>query len=289
MSQVCAAAALGVSPTVYARWERGDRSVPAALRERVAAFLGVDSATLSRAERCTQVPRVAGDARHRVREPYPIGGSIDDVARLGRHACAIISSAKEAIGDEAVRHLADVFPRDTKHELLVVLTLIARGARPIWTRPLRFDCPLLVLDDFRSEYGGDQMQWALLWEGDGELVVVFGQVRVKTIFQSTRARCDFLVYHKVRGRRGQWTPVELDGSQHATQPSQDAERAENLLVPTIRYDNQKLLSDAWFPRFLQDLRAASERGARMRNRRDAESDTYRREREAQLQRRIEEM
>lgn len=289
MSQAELAAAIGVERSVYARWERGRRAVPEAWREKVGVLLDLDVALLEPAEKGARAPSSLDDTRHRVRRRYPIGGTLDDVLRLGRHACAVVAEARRVIGDAAVQRLVEHFARDTKHELLLVLTVAAFGGRPLWTSPMRFDCPLLVLDDFRSEYGGDQMQWAVLWEGDGEYAVFFGQVRVKTIFQSTRARADFLVYHKARGRRGQCTLVELDGSHHATQPSQDEERAENLLVPTIRYDNQKLLTDTWFPRFLNDLRTASERGARLQARRDADADQRRREREAQLRQRLAEM
>lgn len=288
MSQTEAAAALGVGRSVYARWDRGERTVPQEWRDKIAALLDVDAAQLEPAEKGARLPTSFDSTRHRVRRRYPSGGTVDDVARLGRHAGAVLAQARRAIGEAAVQRLVDDFPRDTKHELLLVLTAAAFGGRPLRTCPSRFDCPLLVLDDFRSEHGGDQMQWAVLWEGDDECVVLFGQVRVKSIFGSTRARADFLVYHKVRGRPGQWLIVELDGSHHATQPSQDEERAENLLIPTIRYDNQKLLTDAWFPRFLNDVRAASERGARLRARRDADADERRHEREAQLRQRREE-
>lgn len=288
-SQAEVAAALGVKRSVYSRWERGERMVSEPWREKVAALLEIDAALLEPTEKGARPPSLLEDTRHRARLRYPIGGTLDEVARLGQYACAVVSRARRAIGDAAVQRLVDEFPRDTKHELLLVLTLAAFGGRPLWTSPLRFDCPLLVLDDFRSEYRGDQMRWAVLWKGDGEYLVVFGQVRVKSVFQSNRARVDCLVYHKVRGRRGRWMIVELDGSHHATQPSQDEERAEYLLIPTIRYDNQKLLTDAWFGRFLHDIRGASEYGARTQARRDADADQRRREREFQRRRRREEM
>lgn len=292
LSQSAAAAALGVHRSVYARWERGLRAVPQHWRERVATMLEIDAqhaSLLEPPDAPARIPRALDSSRHPVRRPYPIGGSLDDVLRLGRTAPATFDRALRVAGESDVQRLVEGFARDTRHELLVVLKILAHGGRPLWTRPLRFGCPLLVLDDFRSEYGGDQMQWAVLWEGDNEHLVVFGQLRVKSVFGASLARVDFVVHHKTRGRRGQWMTVELDGAHHATQPSQDEQRAESLLIPEIRYDNLKVLGDGWFARFLVDVRAASERGARTQAERDVKAARRRVEREAQIRLRLEQM
>lgn len=84
------------------------------------------------------------------------------------------------------------------------------------------------------------------------------------------------MYYKAEGRRGEWLYLELDGAHHLSQPAQDGERAENLLIPELRYDNLKLRSPEWFSSFMKDVRAKAADGSERARERQRKARGWRR-------------
>lgn len=288
LSQGQVASSVGVRVQVYGRWERGERAVPSEQRDAVARALEVRVSDLpisSAARRRFPFRRLfrRGDP---IRGRYPIGGTLDNCLRIAGWIDAVHRSVRSALDSRHYAALMDEFPRDTGFELLLLMLLIADGGTLEWTSPAEFHCPLLVLDDFLPDYGGNQKQWAVCWVRDGEHIVVFGQVRLKAPYVKASPRVDLLVFHKLPNQRGQWLYVELDGRQHPTQQDLDAERAEGLLIPELRYDNQKLRSPEWYRRFLDDVRQGATEGARRERDRKRQALVRRRQREQQMARRL---
>lgn len=283
MTQDELAHALGINRQMVSHWEGGTRAVAPPHRPALAALLGVTVGDLE--SRMIEGPRVTLHknlrGHGRKRPPYPMGATLDQMLRLGPFAGRAHREAKRRLSQDEFQRLVEEFPRDTPHELLLAFYFAMMGTRLVWTSPRLAGCPMMVLDDFLLEYGGDQMQWALVWEGDRESVVVFGQVHVRSAWSKASYRVDFLVYHKQEGRPGQWLYIELDGGQHPSQPSQDTERAENLLVPELRYDNQKLASLDWLSRVFHDIRNKAAAGERSERARRKSARQRRLEREAQ--------
>lgn len=90
----------------------------------------------------------------------------------------------------------------------------------------------------------------------------FGQVAIRSAWVKSSCRVDFLICYKQDRKRRQWMYLELDGAQHHTETFQDAERAENLLVPELRYDNHKLRTLDWMTTFMSDVRKRAIEGAK---------------------------
>lgn len=279
------AAQLGVSRQTLSRWETGAREVPPESREKICTLLRISPSEVNWLTTRPARWRIAqsGDlAIPPVRRPYPVGGTLDEMLRLGPMAEQIHAAARAQLTDEEHRIIVNEFPRDTPHELLFILMVVADGGRLVRSSPARFRCPMLVMDDFLPDLGADQMQWALEWERDDERFVIFGQVRIKAAYVKWGARVDFLVFYKKRGKRRQWTYVEFNGRHHLTQEMQDNERAEGLLIPELRYDNPKLLVELWFVRFKEDLRTSAEQGAKRERERLQRAATARTERLDQI-------
>ncbi|NDD31322.1 MAG: XRE family transcriptional regulator [Proteobacteria bacterium] len=287
LTQHDVAVRLGVTRKLFSRWERGELVVSERYREELARILQCDRQSLEDpAESRSRLHKsvVSLWQRPSTRANYPRGATVQDVLRLGSFATKVVHAAREQLTPEEFRVLSDEFPRDTAHELLLLFMLIASGARLMWTSPALHQCPLLVLDDFLPDYGANQMQWALTWERDEARYVLFSQVRLKAPYVKARARVDFLIMEKKPGKRGQWVFAELDGDPHKSQSSQDEERAEGLLIPELRYDNDKLFTEHWMLRFFRDLERAGGEGARREFQRRREA----RERRAQRFKQIEE-
>jgi len=155
--------------------------------------------------------------------------------------------------------IVEGFPRDTAHELLAVFHVLDKNSFVVTTTLEALRCPLFVLDDFEWIYGGSQRQTAVLWRGEDEYMLIFGQVRVR-ISGNGAARLDLLVYYKARGRRGQWVFVELDGDQHKDTRHQDADRAVGIGIPELRYDNDEVLRWDFFQRLVRDVRSKAQVG-----------------------------
>lgn len=284
LTQRALASAVGVSRQLVAAWESGILRVSEIHRPRLAAKLETTVEELVRRNPAVPSFDDIPDMRkaRRARPHLPIGATIDQMLRLGPMAERVHREARRVLTEEAYRDLCDYFPRMTPEELLAVFILVVMGARPVWTSPRQFRCPMVILDDFANEYGGDQMQRALLWRGDGEWMVVFAQLRARAAVYKGSYRVDFLVYYKAEGKRGQWLYVELDGKQHTSQPTQDGERAENLLIPEIRYDNLKLRYDGWFATLMRDIRAKAALGASWERDGRKRARQWRREFEAKM-------
>lgn len=288
MTQAKLASEVGVTRKTLSHWETGRRTVPPVWRDKLARHLQVDPKVLFQSvqEPTPWRKAVTCDvSKCPTRTNYPVGGTVDEMLRKGWLAEQIYRVASEQLSADDLRVIVEEFPRDTAYELLFIFMIIANGGRLTWTSPARHRCPLLVMDDFLPDYGGHQMQWALEWERDGERFVLFSQIWLKAPYVKWRGRVDFLLLHKQPGQHGQWTCVEFDGRHHSSQTTQDEERAEGLLIPELRYDNKKLFVDQWFPRFLQDLREASQRGAMLEKQRRQQARQRREERILQIEER----
>lgn len=288
LTQEQLAASVGVTRKTLSHWETGTRIVPSRWRDRLAHQLQIDASDLFRSVQAPSPWRIAksDDAtRLPTRANYPIGGTIDEMLRQGRRSERIYQAARALLSEEDHQVVLDEFPRDTAFELLFIFTLIANGGQLTWSSPSRLQCPLLVMDDFLPEYGGDQMQWAIEWQREDERFVVFGQIRIKAPYVKWSGRADFLVFHKQPGQHGQWTIVEFDGRHHPSQTARDEDRAEGLLIPELRYDNEKLRIEHWFPGFLEKLRKTSERGAQLEKQRRKQAHRLRAERVHEIEQR----
>ena len=213
-----------------------------------------------------------------------MGATVEQARRAGGCSEFLYREILQAASPDDTRRAVDEFARDTRHELLTVFHALRNGARMVMTSPHRHRCPSLVLDDFEWVYGGDQHQPAVLWRGDGEWWLMFGQVRIRGGVRWAY-RVDFLLHYKRAGRPGQWMFIELDGFEHKRTPNQDAERAEGLGIPEIRYDNEQTLSRGFFERLLRDVRAASAQGERLRRERKKKARKARHQREQEAERR----
>lgn len=262
LSQEKLARAVGVSRALIWRWEQGSCVPPRRLWQPLA--LGLGTALEDVAEACGDIaertPRSQRWNRS-TRRRLPVGSTIDQMLRLCPLAEQMHAAAKRNLTEREYRAVLDEYPRQTPYELLLIFILLAVGARLIWTSPRKLGIRTLVLDDFASEYGADQMQWALCWEGDRESLVLFGQVRFRAAYVKGSFRVDFLALYREEGKQEQWLYVELDGNPHPLEQSQDQERAENLLIPELRYDNGRLRSDRWFTQFMSDVRRKAAEGA----------------------------
>lgn len=264
LSQRDLAACLGVRRGMVSKWEQGI-VLPALDRlEALAGALGIpaerlrdlrESPSMGRPARHSGFPR-----RRRRRRPYPIGATVEKMLRAGGAAERIYHETIQHISQRAYRRVVMEFARDTRHELLAAFHALRRGARLVVCTLSALACPLFVLDDFEWTYGGDQRQLALLWEGVGERMVMFGQVRVRGA-GSAPYRLDFLIYYKRQGRPGRWIFLELDGSPHADTPNKDASRAESVGIPEIRHDNVQTLSPGYFDVLLSEVRLKAKQAA----------------------------
>ena len=137
-----------------------------------------------------------------------------------------------------------------------------------------------MLDDFEKKPGGEQSQPALLWRGTDDWMLWYGQVRALGTGRRPY-RVDFLIHYKKKRRRGVWGTVELDGDLHDLTPNQDAERAEGIPVPEIRYDNQVVCCSDFFDRLVRDVRRKSTQSIAWARERKKRAREERRQREAQ--------
>jgi len=247
---------LGVARTMVCRWESG-RTVPAPRSlERLAEVLEVPLADLqalvpARESRCSRRRRVE---RALPRRPlYPIGASVDQMLRVGGCAHPLRFDVTKRLSADDLRVVDHEFPRDTRWELLVVHHVLKARTRLVECSLDRLRCPILVLDDFERAAGAFQRQHALLWEGEDERMLIFGQVRIR-VAGTKPYRVDFLIWYKRRGLRGEWVFLEIDGSQHKSTPNLDAARAEGIGIPEIRHDNVQTLSPWYFQLLVRDVR-----------------------------------
>ena len=137
-----------------------------------------------------------------------------------------------------------------------------------------------MLDDFEKKPGGEQSQPALLWRGTDDWMLWYGQVRALGTGRRPY-RVDFLIHYKKKRRRGVWGTVELDGDLHDLTPNQDAQRAEGLGIPEIRYDNEATRCSDFFDRLVRDVRKTAIVAARWDREHRKEARVRRREREQQ--------
>jgi transcriptional regulator with XRE-family HTH domain len=271
---------IGVCKQVYSTWERG-APIPAERRVAVAQALKIDVEALKAIVRAAVSPQPVTSRhvqRHSQRRDYPIGATVGEMELACPRSREIVLRTKAALPPEQYRILAHEYPRDTPYELLAVFDSIDHGFELVWSSGARAGCPWLIMKDFLPEYGGHQLQPALLWEREDENILIFGQVRLKAPFVKWGARVDFLVRYKRTGRRAQWMYVELDGRDHILQPGQDGNRAEGLLIPELRYDNHRVRNGGWFARFLDDIREAAADGARRERKRKTLGKEMRQER-----------
>jgi DNA-binding XRE family transcriptional regulator len=272
---------VGVPQQTYSDWERGEAPIPYKHRPALAVALEVDEVSLGAHAQDAIVAtptRHPRRRRHDTRRTFPVGGTLEEMARIGEWGRNLRLTVESALTPQQYRALELNFPRDTPHELFMPCCAIAFGFDLIWTSPARARCPWLVQHDFLPEYGGHLMQFALRWDRDGELLTIFGQIRLKAPYVKSSARVDFLVLYRRAGRPPQWLTVEFDGGHHLLQPNQDSQRAEGLLIPELRYDNFRVRRSEWFPLFLEDVRNAAEEGARRARRRRRAGDERRDER-----------
>ena len=218
------------------------------------------------------------------RAPYPMGATGEQMRRAGGCADRLYCNVLGGHDAEEGRTALTEFPRDTRHELLTVFHTLWHGGRVVMTSPSRYRCPSMVLDDFEWKYGGDQLQPALLWRGDREWWLMFGQVRIRGGVRWAH-RVDFLIYYKRAGKPGQWMFLELDGSQHELTPNQDAQRTEGLALPEIRHDNAQALSLGYFERLLRDVRDGAVRAEPLVRERKKRARVARRRREQEAEQR----
>jgi transcriptional regulator with XRE-family HTH domain len=288
MKQSQVAERVGVCQQTYSEWETGKAPTPVEYHESLAETLGLDP-DLVKAATLQGVAAVRirrhHEQRHAMRRHYPLGASVDDVPSISPWGGEVISTARSLLSEEDFGVLALEYPRDTRHELLVVFTATLYGFLVVWTSPARSGCPWLVLHDFLPEYGGSQVQPALLWQCGNESILIFGQVRLKAPFVKASARVDFLIRYKCAGKRQQWIYVEIDGRHHWNQRDQDENRAEGLLIPELRYDNHRVGTRDWFPRFLEDVRKKAAEGAARDRHRKAFAEEERQKRIEEQQRR----
>lgn len=200
--------------------------------------------------------------------------------QVGGWAPRVHDAARQKLGEVACAEVGARFPRDTPYELLVAFHALSRGTRLVETSPDSQECPLFVLDDFEKKPGGDQRQPALLWRGTDAWMLLYGQVRVLGAGRRP-CRVDFLIHYRRRRSHGVWMTVEIDGAPHELTPNQDADRAEGLGIPELRYDNEQTRYSDFFDRLLRDVRKTAVVAARWDRTRKKEANLRRHEREQQ--------
>jgi transcriptional regulator with XRE-family HTH domain len=259
LTQCRLASMIGVSRQLLGFWESGRRNPDVKQTEAVRQALELPPTVLGRGHDGVHRDRLVARWGHRAvyRQRYPMGATLDQMLRIPGYARHAYEGARERIGDDAVQAVLARFPRDTRHELLFVFQVLKETSRTVVTAPLWLNCRLHLLDDFDGGYAGHARQLALVWEGGEERMVIFGQVPLRGS-SPTRYRVDFLVNYKPAGGRGCWLYVELDGGPHDLTPNQDAQRAETIPIPGIRYDNVKVRSFDFFQLLLKDVRRQAE-------------------------------
>ena len=273
LTQRDVATRLGVTRPLVCSWERGRRSPPAERLEELERVLSVSlegvrlDAPIAPERAFSHAPGTPSSAstppwkrtlraRRRVRPPYPHAATLEQMLRLDVCAARVHEAAVRGLGPEACADVVARFPRDTRHELLVAFHVLSRGAHMVEAAPDHQKCPLFVLDDYEKVPGGAQYQPALFWRGKHESMLIYSQVRVLGAGRRP-FRVDFLIHYRPARRHGAWITVEIDGPQHSLTPHQDADRAEGLGIPEVRYDNEATRRSDFFERFLCDVRRAA--------------------------------
>ena len=279
---------VGVDRACVSRWESGKAQPPPERHDALAATLEISREQLPEVAVQRKRPRPRRSAclrkRSRVRPLYPHSATLGQMLSLGGCALRVHEAARRKVGDDVCSEVARRFPRDTRHELLLAYHVLSRGARLVESAPAHRSCPIMILEDFEKTPGGDLRQPTLLWRGLDEVMALYGQVRV--LGSGRRPyRLDFVVYYKRRGHPGAWMFVEVDGAPHLLTPNQDAERAEGIPVPEIRYDNEVVCCSDFFDRLVRDVRRKSSQSIAWARERQKRAREERRQREAQAEHR----
>lgn len=268
---------LGVTTSALSHWETGRRPFPEERLDVVAAFLGVEPDTLLSASDRSE--RSAGRTP-RLRPPYPPGATVDDVSALGGQARLAISRAREQLTPGAWKMLSDEFPRDTREELLVALSLCQSDATVVLASPAQWGCPLHVMDDLDASVGDHLLQPAIVRRTHKDTLVVFGQVCLNVLGFGA-IRTDFLVFYQPAHRPGYFVLLEIDDrTSHEKKRLRDKERDQALPVPTLRYENGYVFKPWFASELLNDLRALAPVVKRLGRKRRQRARERQRDREA---------
>lgn len=123
---------------------------------------------------------------------------------------------------------------ESKLEALLILALLARGARPIWDSPLAVgfrEWPIVL----RGRQAGDCLHPGLELDFPGLKVVIFFQVSMQV--RKGWIRVDGLVAVREFGARTRWVVGEVDGPDHVEE--KDRERQVRHELPEVRLGYEK--------------------------------------------------
>lgn len=277
MSQRKLARALGVSQGALSQWESGKRPFPSARLEKAAAAIGVPVETLI-GEDLPAPPRDTG-RRLVLRPPYPPGATLEQVCQIGCHQQEVHDRVRARLDDELYRVLEEELPRDTRHELLVAMKLVADSGAIELSSPGHYQCTEHTMHDLDGGIGDHLLQPTVVWERGEERIVAFSQVWLN-VLRYGPIRVDFLLCYRRSGRRACWLALEIDDrSSHGEKRYRDEARALALSVPVLRYENH-VVHQTWFlGRLLDDIRGLEPEAARRRRNRLERAHRFARQRQ----------
>lgn len=283
ISQRALAKRLNVCQQTLSHWECGRRPLPAergALAERALCCARGTLTGLPEEGGFRLLVRSSSAKRARYRPPYVIRARIADLEGLGSVARQVAQLAQERCSTSELEETDERLPRDTAHELVFAMHLLAAGARVAYSCYSAFRLPVNTLCDDSWTDGHDLLQPVVVWTSGDERMVVFGQAWLN-IAWCVPVRTDFLVYYKRKGQAGYWLYVEIDDASHKDKLYHDQARALAIALPGLRYENYVVTRPGFFDRFVRDVRALQPKALEMRRARRRQANERRKRRLAE--------
>ena len=234
---------VGVRQGRYSKWERDAEGVPEEKLEALARLLGADAGRLGDLNVQVRpgrpvVPALIRRCHERSFElpDYDVKGTLEDVLHISEAARRAVGQARGRLSAGQMAHLEGYFPRDSAHELLAAVQVIALSASVQRMTLAQLRCPVLVVERRNSVRPGLYHQRdVLVLERPKSVVVMVPQPWVVSPTQSDWYRLDFLTCVTSDDRRQRWADVEVDDDRHRLEPGKDERRARGVACPRLGF------------------------------------------------------
>ena len=168
-------------------------------------------------------------------------GGLEQVVQRGNPGRRVVAQARRHLTDGQFAHMDAYFPRDSPHELLVAMHLVAQSATLQRMTLAQLRCPVMVVEARNScRLGLYHLRDVLVLERARCTIVMVPQPWVVSPTQAEWYRLDFLATVLSTYREQRWADVEIDDHGHAFQQGKDERRARGVACPRLGFMHREV-------------------------------------------------